>query len=90
MMKKFDSVWDALEDDPIKRENLKLRSQLMIEINTKLKALSINQSQAAALLHTTQPRISSLNKEDINSFRLDMLIDFANRLGMAVSIHIAA
>ncbi len=27
--KKFDSVWDALEDDPVKREIYKLRSDLL-------------------------------------------------------------
>ncbi|HDH15124.1 MAG TPA: XRE family transcriptional regulator, partial [Gammaproteobacteria bacterium] len=36
MTTQFDSVWDALEDDPVKQENMKLRSQLMIEINAKL------------------------------------------------------
>ena len=27
--KEFDSVWDALEDDPVKREIYKLRSELI-------------------------------------------------------------
>lgn len=35
-MAKFKRVWDALEDDPIKRENLKLRFHFMIEINAKI------------------------------------------------------
>ena len=35
-MVQFKNVWDALEDDPIKRENLKIRSHLMIEINAKI------------------------------------------------------
>ena len=25
---RFESVWDALEDDPVRRENMKLRSEL--------------------------------------------------------------
>ena len=34
---KFKSVWDALEDDPVRAQNLKLRSALMIEIREKSK-----------------------------------------------------
>ena len=36
MATEFNSVWDALEEDPVRQENLKLRSQLMIEINAAL------------------------------------------------------
>ena len=28
----FESVWDAIEDTPAEAENMKLRSELMIEI----------------------------------------------------------
>ena len=34
---RYSSVWDALEDDPIRRENLKLRSELMIVIAGAIK-----------------------------------------------------
>lgn len=90
MTKRYESVWDALEEDPIKRENLKLRSQLLSEINIKLDELNEKQSAIAKLLKTTQPRVSDLRKGKIQQFRLDMLIDFANRLGLRVSIDIAA
>jgi len=90
MIKKYNSVWDALEDDPVKQENLKLRSQLMVEINTKLENINQTQASIAELLSTTQPRVSALRKGKINDFRLDMLIDFATRLGLSVSINIAA
>ena len=90
MVTEYNSVWDALEDDPVKQENLKLRSQLMIEINSKLDEERQTQVEIAALLHTTQPRISALKKGKINEFRLDMLVDFAVRLGLSISIKVAA
>lgn len=90
MTAQFNSVWDALEDDPVKQENLKLRSQLMIEINTKLDHEGQKQADIAKLLQTTQPRVSALRKGKINEFRLDMLIDIATRLGLKVSIDVAA
>lgn len=84
------SVWDALEEDPIRQENLKLRSQLMIEINAALERKAQTQADIAKLLATTQPRVSALMKGRINDFRLDMLVDFATRLGLSVSINVAA
>jgi len=86
----FTSVWDALEDDPVRRENLKLRSALMMEIAERIKEQGLTQTQAAEVLHITQPRVSALLKGKINDFRLDSLVDMAHRLGMRVSINVAA
>jgi len=90
MTTQFNSVWDALEEDPVKKENLKLRSQLMIEINEKLDQSGEKQVDIAERLQITQPRVSALRKGKINEFRLDMLIDFALRMGLHVSIDVAA
>ena len=87
---RFASVWDALEDDPVRVENLKLRSALMIEIAERIKDEGLTQTQAAKALHITQPRVSALLKGKINDFRLDSLVDMAHRLGMHVSINVAA
>jgi predicted XRE-type DNA-binding protein len=86
----FESVWDALEDDPVRRENLKLRSELMIKISETIKARSLKQQDAADLLQISQPRVSALMKGKIDEFRLDTLVDLAHRLGLHVSINIAA
>ena len=86
----YESVWDALEDDPIRRENLKLRSELMTVIIENVKNRGLTQHQAADLLHITQPRVSALLQGKIDEFRLDMLVDIAHRLGLHVSIRIAA
>lgn len=88
--KRFDSVWDALEDDPIRVENLKLRSALLIAINEELDDRGLKQKEAAELLHITQPRISALKQGKVNDFRLDTLVDIAHRLGLHVSMEIAA
>ena len=87
---RFKSAWNALEDDPVRVENLKLRSALIIEITEKIKNQELTQSQAAALLRITQPRVSALMAGKINEFRLDSLVDMAHRLGLHVSIQVAA
>jgi predicted XRE-type DNA-binding protein len=86
----YESVWDALEEDPIRRENLKLRSELMTVIIENVKNRGLTQQQAADLLHITQPRVSALLQGKIDEFRLDMLVDIAHRLGLHVSIRVAA
>ena len=86
----FNDVFDALEDDPVRRENLKLRSQLMSEINSKIDEDRKTQKELAKILQTTQPRVSALRKGKINSFRLDMLFEFSVRLGLNISLKVAA
>ena len=87
---KFSSVWDALEDDPVRAQNLKLRSGLMMRISSEIKALELTQSQAAELLYLTQPRVSALLRGKIEEFRLDSLVDIAHRLGLSVELLVAA
>jgi len=87
---KFASVWDALEDDPVRQENYKLRSELMITISETIKARGLKQQDAADLLHISQPRVSALLKGKLDEFRLDTLVDIAHRLGLHVSINVAA
>ena len=86
----FESVWDALEDDPVRAQNLKLRSALMIEIGKKIGGLGITQSQAAKVLCISQPRVCALLQGKIESFRLDSLVDMAHRLDLNVSIRLAS
>ncbi len=90
MSDRFNSVWDALEDDPVRVENLKLRSALLIAINEELTARGLKQKETAALLHITQPRVSALKQGKVNAFRLDTLVDIAHRLGLHVSMEVAA
>ena len=80
----------SLEDDPVRVENLKLRSALMIRITEKINSQAFTQAQAAKLLHITQPRVSAFLKGKINEFRLDSLVDMAHRLGLHVSLLVAA
>jgi len=87
---KFKSVWDALEDDPVKAENMKLRSALHIAISEELKNRKLTQTEAASILGISQPRVSTLLKGNIESFRLDSLVNMAHRLGLHVSMRIAA
>ena len=84
----FDNVWDAIEDDPGIRENLKLRSELMVALTRQIKREKWTQAEAAKLLGVTQPRISNLVRGKINSFGLDMLVKMAVAAGLRVKMQV--
>ena len=86
----FKSVWDALEDDPVRAENMKLRSLLLMEITQKIRSMELTQAKAAEILCINQPRVSALLQGKIEHFRLDGLVDMAHRLGLNVSVLVAA
>ena len=86
----YESIWDAIEDDPVRQENFKLRSELMIAISETIKERAMKQQDVAELLHITQPRVSALLRGKLDKFRLDTLVDLAHRLGLHVSINVAA
>ncbi len=86
----FESVWDALEEGPVRVQNLKLRSGLLIDITEKLRSMDLTQAEAAEILCINQPRVSALLQGKISKFRLDSLVDMAHRLGLNVSIRVAA
>ena len=44
---RFASVWDALEDNPVRAENLKLRGSLMNAISEKIELGGLTQPVAA-------------------------------------------
>ena len=87
-MKVCANVWDAIEPDPAKRENLKLRSVLMSELTRHIRSSGLTQAQAAKLLCITQPRISNLIHGKIDAFSLDLLTRMAVNAGLRVTMQV--
>ncbi len=85
---RFESVWDAIEDDPGMAENLKLRSSLMIAIKRYIERKGMTQAQAARVLRVTQPRISNLIHGRIDAFSLDLLVKMATTAGLRVTMDV--
>jgi len=86
--KAYQSVWDALEPDPVKAENLKLRSSLMLALTRHIKAKALTQAQAAKVFGVTQPRVSNLIHGKIDLFGLDMLVKMATAAGLRVTLRV--
>ena len=84
----YESVWDAIEPDPAKAENLKLRSALMLALTRHIKREGLTQAEAAGVFGVTQPRISNLIHGKIDAFALDMLVKMATAAGLRVTMRI--
>jgi len=87
--KRFESVWDAIENTSADAENMKLRSRLMMAVREHIKREGLSQAQAAKLLGVTQPRISDLVRGKIDLFSIDTLINMLAKAGLHVDLKIA-
>jgi predicted XRE-type DNA-binding protein len=84
----FDSVWDALEDDPVAARALERRANLMILIRKKIEKGKWSQPEVAKMLGITRPRVSDLMRGQLSKFSLDTLLTFIERMGDEVHIEI--
>jgi predicted XRE-type DNA-binding protein len=70
-------------------EHLRVRADLLIQIQKVLEARGLKQGEAAKLLGVTQPRISDLVRGRLDLFSVDILIDMLARLGVRVRLVVA-
>ena len=69
-------------------ENLKIRSELMVEIRKVMAARELRQADAAALFGVTQPRISELVRGKIDQFSIDALVNMLAHAGFRVEVRV--
>jgi predicted XRE-type DNA-binding protein len=86
--KRFDSVWDAIEDLPAAAVNMKARADLMIATREVVESWKITQAKAAKRLGVNQPRMNDLVRGRIDKFSLDALMKLASRAGLVVRIEV--
>ncbi len=70
MNTQYESVWDAIEDSPQERANLRLRSELMLEIARDIRRNGWTQVEAAQKCGISQPRVNDLLRGKITKFSL--------------------
>lgn len=67
-------------------EHLKLRAELMMQIEQYVRASGMTQVEAAKTMGTTQPRLNALLRGRIDLFSLDALVTMATRAGLSVRL----
>jgi predicted XRE-type DNA-binding protein len=90
IQKSSGNVFTDLGFEPEQALNLKVRSDLMIELSKLIEERGLTQTAAAELLQVTQPRVSDLVRGKIDRFRVDSLIEMLGRAGANVSFRVTA
>ena len=67
-------------------EYLKLRAELMVNLQKVIAARGLKQAETARLLGVAQPRVSDLMRGRIDLFSIDTLIDMLARLGIRAKL----
>lgn len=86
----FESAWDAIAESPEEAANLKVRSDLMDQIEALIKKNGWTQAEAARRCGVSQPRINDLLRGRISRFSLDALVNLAAVLGKRVKVKLEA
>jgi predicted XRE-type DNA-binding protein len=86
MDKRFNSVWDALYDDPDETNDLKKRSDYLILIWARLNDQSGSQADKAKQYGLPAEQIQNLINGKINKFSLSQLIAIAKKTGVTVRL----
>lgn len=71
---------------PEAAENLRLRSELMVQIRRMLEGRKLTQAAGAQLFGVTQPRISDLVRGRIELFSIDGLVNMLAHAGVHVTL----
>ena len=82
MQRGSDNVFADLGFSPDEAANLRLRSDLMIQLRKRLAALRVTQTRAARLLGVSQPLVSDLTRGRIERFSIDMLIKLLGKVSV--------
>lgn len=84
----FASVWDAIENTKETAANMRVRAELMIEIQHYIEKCKLTQIKAAKQFGITQPRLNDLLRGRIDKFSVDALVNILTRAGLKVAVHV--
>lgn len=83
------NVFVDLGFDEAQAQVLALRADLMVQLEKQIRARKLTQVEASKLLGVSQSRVSDLARGKVEKFSLDMLVQFAARLGKPAKILLA-
>ena len=84
----FASVWDALEGTPAAAAGMRVRSELMMAVLTTVETWGGRPAKSATRLGLTRSRFDELLRGQVDGFRLDELVDVAERAGLGVHLDV--
>ncbi len=84
----FANAWDAIEDTREAVANMRVRADLMIEVQRYVKENKLTQAETAKRLGITQPRLNDLLRGRIDKFSVDALVIMLARTGKQVTLRV--
>ena len=85
-----DNVFEDLGFEPEIAANLKIRADLILDLQKYIQEQNWTQTQAASFFQETQPRISNLMNGDIERFSIDKLVTMIVQAGMQIKIEVVS
>ena len=76
------SIFDELEPDPGKAEQLKIKAALFDAIIAYIKENCLTQEQAAEIMDVQRSRIGDVCRGKMSGFSIDALVSMAARAGL--------
>lgn len=86
--RRYTNAFEAVGFGPAEAEHLRIRADLMLELERLIATRRLTQAEAAKLLHVTQPRISDLMRGKIERFSIDTLVEMLARAGADVTFKV--
>ena len=84
----FASVWDALEDTKEGAANMRVRAELMVDVQRYVEKGRLTQNEAAKRFGITQPRLNDLLRGRIDKFSVDALVNMLAHAGLQVAVRV--
>ena len=82
----YENVFDALEDDPVIADNLRIRSEMMIRLRNYIEREGISQGEAARRMGVSLSCINNLKHGEIDRLTTDLLIGMLSRVDIRVEV----
>lgn len=83
-----DNVFEDLGFSVEEAVNLKIRSDLMLKLQSFIKEKGWNQQESADFFDESQFEISNLMNGEISQFTVDKLLNLLSKAGMAVKVEV--
>ena len=83
-----ENIFEDLGFEPEEAANLKIKADLILDLQRYIKKQKWTQQEAAIFFNETQPRISNLMNGDLERFSIDKLVQMIVKAGMQIKVEV--
>ena len=83
-----ENIFKDLGFEPEEAANLKIKADLILDLQRYIKKQKWTQQEAAIFFNETQPRISNLMNGDLERYSIDKLVQMIVKAGMQIKVEV--